>query len=619
MEFQPTLYTLLYLLAGLITLIPVWTGWRMRTYPGVYALFWMMLAISGWAFLCGFEMTLVNLEAKRVIVIFEDCAFVTFNGMLLLFVLDYFSIGGRLSARLRRSLWLLPALIFLLDVTNAWHGLVYSQYFAGPPGSNLLLLTPGPVYYAVTLLLYLIDFAMLGVTGYFALRKSSPKRTQAAFIFLAIFSAWLGEFIFVLLPDQPAGLGVVPVGFVVCGMLVSWVVFEDLLRQVFTQAGELRRSRDNLAARLKEQQQKVGGLYALVYLRASREDQKTLIHAALGKMRETIGCDAIAYFIQAGDQYILDAQAGLAPGSLLRLDGWPVPADARDPQVFSWPGLQQNTPLPLELRQAGYHSAAAKSIQLSSGQCASILYLWQGGHPLTVDELPLIGAQADVLAMILENDRSRQMLEEWASLQERQHLRRELHDRISQDLFSLSIFGANGVRHATAGKTAALLDDLNAINLLAQHVLNEMRLLLFELQPQSLTGPLHLEELIQKRFAIVEAHINLQTELVVSGCEGLPPHIAKTLYGVVIEALNNIVKYANAKNVSIRIEAAGDQVQLEIRDDGAGFDPQAKKRHGLGLANMRERVAQINGSIQILSQPGQGTLIQAALPMAVPA
>jgi signal transduction histidine kinase len=292
------------------------------------------------------------------------------------------------------------------------------------------------------------------------------------------------------------------------------------------------------------------------------------------------------------------------------------PSSTCDNEVQTWPDKIQTATLPLELRQAGFQIAAVKSIRLSSEECASVLYLWRDEHEIALDELPLISAQADVFAMILENELSRKMIQEWASMQERHHLRRELHDRISQDLFSLSIFGANGVRHASAGKTQALLDDLNSINILAQHMLSEMRLLLYELQPQSTNDPLHLEQTIQKRFAIVETHVNLQTNLTVSGCEGLPAQIAKTIYGVVIEALNNTVKYANAETVSVRIEADGAQVCVEIQDDGVGFDTQENKRHGMGLNNMRDRVAQANGTIQILSEPGSGTRITAVLPIA---
>ena len=105
MQFQVTLYSLIYFLTGMVTLIPVWFGWRMRRFPGVYSLFLMMLFMSGWAFLSALEMTLVGLAYKRSVVTLEDAAFLTFSGMLCLFILDYFSIGRWLTPAARRWLW----------------------------------------------------------------------------------------------------------------------------------------------------------------------------------------------------------------------------------------------------------------------------------------------------------------------------------------------------------------------------------------------------------------------------------------------------------------------------------------------------------------------------------
>jgi signal transduction histidine kinase len=615
MEFQITLYSLIYFLAGLTMLIPVWTGWRVRKYPGVPPLFLMMFFIWLWAFFCTVEMSLVRLEMKQLILVLEDFTFLAFNGMLCLFILDYFSLGRWLAPVLRRWMWLIPGVILVLDLTNSWHGLVWKAHLSGPPGSNLLLLTPGPVYFGVMLVFYPIYLALLIIAGYFAISKSSKVRIQARFIFIGILFSWLSQVLYVIIPDQALGLSLLPIGFSVCGMLISWVVFEDLLSQSHTLAMELKASRDNLSARLVEQQQKVSGMYDLVYLNADLKDPKGLIKDALRKMKATIGCDAAAYFSQMDDQYILNEESGMGESQRQQLTTLAISAASSGPDVLVWTDAPGKFPLPGELHDAGFQSAAAKLIHPSAGMQDSIFYLWQDPHPFQVDEIALMGAQADVFNMIIENERSRRLLQELAALEERKYLGRELHDRISQDLFSLSIFGANSIHHARAGMSAALFDDLNTINILAQQVLNEMRLLLFDLQAHRPIDVLPLDEAIQRRFAIVESHVNIQTNLVVDGCDTLPPPIAKVLYGVVIEALNNIVKYAKAKAVSILVRENGGEVRLEIRDDGVGFNPRLDSRRGLGLENMRQRVEQVEGTLQITSEIGHGTFIQAVLPI----
>jgi signal transduction histidine kinase len=615
MEFQFTLYSLIYLMAGMITLIPVWTSWRMRKFPGVYFLVWMMFFMSLWTFLCAFEMTVVELGFKRAVLVLEDATFLTFSGMLCFFILDYFSIGRRLVPTMRRWMGVFLGILVFLDMTDSWHGLIYKSFRAGPPGSNLLFFSYGPLYYSVTTLLYVVDLTLLVIVGYFAFQKSGRLHIQARFIFAGIFSYCLSNILYVLIPDQSLGLSILPIGFAVCGMLISWAVFEDLLGHFQAQAGDLQASRDNLAARLSDQQQKVSGMYDLVYLNTSQKDSENLIQEALEKMRLTNGSDAAVFFLCLGNQCVLEVESGLNENQKQALAAWKIPEMDGALQVTTWSGTPHWPAIPEQLLPAGFQSAAAKSISLSAGQQGYIFYLWQESHSFQVDDTALMDAQVDVLSMIIENDHSRRLAQEWAALEERQRLGRELHDRISQDLFSLSIFGASSIHHAAAGLSADLDDDLNTINNLAQQALNEMRLLLFELQPHNQINDIPLEEAIQKRFAIVESHVNIQTSLVVSRCEALPKPIARVIYGVVVESLNNTVKYAKAKMISIFIQVKGQHVCLEIRDNGVGFDSNTGSRRGLGLENMRQRVEQINGKFQIESEIGKGTFISAVIPI----
>jgi signal transduction histidine kinase len=96
----------------------------------------------------------------------------------------------------------------------------------------------------------------------------------------------------------------------------------------------------------------------------------------------------------------------------------------------------------------------------------------------------------------------------------------------------------------------------------------------------------------------------------------LPSEVETTLYRVVQESLTNIVKHAGARNVSVSLAHRGSAVAAVIEDDGAGFDQRAVREEGMGLLGMRERLALLDGRLEIESRPGTGTTIVAEVPVA---
>jgi signal transduction histidine kinase len=107
--------------------------------------------------------------------------------------------------------------------------------------------------------------------------------------------------------------------------------------------------------------------------------------------------------------------------------------------------------------------------------------------------------------------------------------------------------------------------------------------------------------------------VDLRVEGTVS--RRLPPLVQTTMYRILQEALTNVARHARARVVGVLLKNDGTMLELVIRDDGAGFDSAAamKKRSGLGLHGMHERVALLGGSVEIESRPGQGTMIRARI------
>jgi signal transduction histidine kinase len=168
-------------------------------------------------------------------------------------------------------------------------------------------------------------------------------------------------------------------------------------------------------------------------------------------------------------------------------------------------------------------------------------------------------------------------------------------------------------RLLTAGHIDAAAGHLRDLRDTAQEALREMRLLIFELRPPALENG--LASALQNRLDAVESRGGLKTELHVAGKEAGSLALHTELYHIALEALNNALKHANAQSVQVALRYEDAGIQLEICDDGIGFDPAiARLGGGLGLAGMRERAQRIGALLEVDSAVGKGTSILVRVP-----
>ena len=135
-----------------------------------------------------------------------------------------------------------------------------------------------------------------------------------------------------------------------------------------------------------------------------------------------------------------------------------------------------------------------------------------------------------------------------------------------------------------------------------------MRLFLYEMQPMDLAKE-GLASVLHHRLAAVEGRADVKARLLTDENISLSKDKEVALYYISQEALNNILRHAHAKSISVTLKQTRQNVVLEIVDDGRGFDPQKVDRGGMGLHNMKERASQVNGKFKIVSKPGNGTKI----------
>jgi PAS domain S-box-containing protein len=195
---------------------------------------------------------------------------------------------------------------------------------------------------------------------------------------------------------------------------------------------------------------------------------------------------------------------------------------------------------------------------------------------------------------------------------EQRRISRELHDQMGQSLAAL-LLGLKSLKDSV--KEESTIEWIQRLQDITNRIAEEMHTLIRELRPTALDDlGLHtalanyLEEWSQRSNVAIDFHSNGLLD------QRLGSQLESTIYRIVQEAVNNVVKHANAQNVSIILEKRGNRVLLIVEDDGVGFDAEAllkmpTKNRRFGLLGMQERVALVGGSVSIESTPGVGTTV----------
>jgi signal transduction histidine kinase len=238
------------------------------------------------------------------------------------------------------------------------------------------------------------------------------------------------------------------------------------------------------------------------------------------------------------------------------------------------------------------------------------LYCFHEQRVFSPDELALLKGLADQTTQAIDNARLRIQAEQTAVTEERNRLARDLHDSVTQSLYSQMLYSEAASRRLAVGDVEEVSDHLLVLRQTAHQALQEMRLLIFELRPPVLDEE-GLVAAIKSRLGAVEERSGQHTELNADGDLHLSPELEANLYRIVQESLNNVLKHAGAQEVMISLTQMGDFVTLEVIDDGSGFDVDSSQSlSGLGLQGMRERVSQMGGTLKVQSKPGEGTRVK---------
>jgi len=225
----------------------------------------------------------------------------------------------------------------------------------------------------------------------------------------------------------------------------------------------------------------------------------------------------------------------------------------------------------------------------------------------------LTGAALERFRLRDETERARQRAHDLAALEERTRLARELHDSVSQALYGIGL-GAQTAYRSLDKNPTIVRESVEYVLTLAEAGLAEMRALIFELRPESLETE-GLAVALAKQAASIQARHGIEVQIDLGDEPQMVLATKESLYRVAREALHNVVKHASATRIMLRMQCDDSMLQLDVIDNGIGFETSKDFPGHLGLHSMRERVVQMGGEISIKSTKGSGTQLSVTLPV----
>jgi two-component system nitrate/nitrite sensor histidine kinase NarX len=288
----------------------------------------------------------------------------------------------------------------------------------------------------------------------------------------------------------------------------------------------------------------------------------------------------------------------------------------RLPKSMDEQGEDEDASGVLNLRELAARVGAIISVPLATedGSYGTLSINYAEPRDFNNDDIALASTFARQAALAIENAELREQAGKAAAIEERQRLARELHDAVTQTLFSASLI-SEVIPDLWESNPDEARNRLEQLRRLTRGALAEMRLLLVELRPNALTD-MPIAELLRQLIDASSGSIRTELSLDVAGHyrTTLTPDAQIAFYRIAQEALNNVAKHAQAKHVHVALVCQDTSIQMTITDDGRGFETESIPAGHLGVDIMTERAESAGASIEIRSALGEGTQITVTWP-----
>ena len=375
---------------------------------------------------------------------------------------------------------------------------------------------------------------------------------------------------------------------------------------------QVRQSQQQLERRVQERTRQLTTLLEVQRALSSRLDPEAVMQMIAEEARQLLGGSFGGLFVREGETLRVAALAGTYGPDMWVGYGMPLRQSATGLALLSGQVVRIGS---LDDQRLYHQAMTAARIQSMVG-----IPLRAGENPIGVISVgnaqPDAFSEADehMLALLapgaaiaLENARLYKQAQQAAALEERQRLARDLHDAVTQTLFSASMIADVLPRlwERTPDEGRRRLDELRQ---LTRGALAEMRALLLELRPAALTEA-DLGDVLHQLGEATTVRSRLPVLVTVDGAAQVPPEVRVTFYRIAQEAVQNVIKHARARQIDLSLHLEPGSATLHICDDGCGFDVAHVEGGHFGLRIMSERAEAVGATLRVVSRPGHGTTI----------
>jgi nitrate/nitrite-specific signal transduction histidine kinase len=387
---------------------------------------------------------------------------------------------------------------------------------------------------------------------------------------------------------------------------------EELGEQFNKMSTELQQSYAQLEERVKARTKELATLNATAAVASHSLNLQEILQDALDKTLEVLGMEAGGAYCLEDSTLMLLAQHGRSEEFIRQASPRPIKgsvveqaASAAQPLVWPIEDFPEHRLKPL-LEREGMAQIICVPLMAKRKLVGAFTLGTSKARCVAPEELSLLAAIGQQIGVAVENAHLYQQAEETAAAAERTRLARELHDAVTQTLFSASLIAEvlPDLWEMNENEGRRRLEDLRQ---LTRGALAEMRTLLVELRPNALIQ-VPLPDLVRQLCESLVGRVRLPIDVSVAGQRKLPPDVQVGLYRITQEALNNVVKHSKATQAVVTLRLH-ETVRLSVADDGCGFEPSEVPPDHLGLKIMRERAEAIGARIAIQTEPGEGTQV----------
>jgi len=404
---------------------------------------------------------------------------------------------------------------------------------------------------------------------------------------------------------------------------------ETLADQFNLMSAELDESYSSLEKKVAERTHELATLNAIAARVSSSLNLNEIMADALERIMELTGMEhGIAYRIAGGKDgaantgieveeahlYVM-AFRGLPPAFAdlgdkvpLRLSAAGVAGQRGEPVIWTLVELPTESAVKERLATLGVEQVIAIPLMAKGRLVGSLNLSTNQSRTYPPEQIALLKTIGQQIGVAVENAQLYEQAKQTAITAERSRLARELHDAVTQTLFSANLI-ADVIPRIWKRDPEEGMKNLEELRQLTRGALAEMRTMLLEMRPESLERA-DIKTLLTQLADAFIGRVRVPVSLDIQGECAMTHDVKIVFYRVAQEALNNIAKHSGARQVELHLECQPGQMNLLIRDDGLGFDVGAITPNHLGIAIMRERANSIGADLRIESQVGQGTTVE---------